>query len=262
MRSTRDRFSPGGAGRPRRSAPLILALFALLVFSPVGAPAAAQGIFDGLILEVERIAGESVARNVEEEYGAPVRLAPDEQARVEAVFANLVARASRKEIAYSLTILSSDEVNAFAAPAGYVFLTTGILEVIGDDVDALANVLGHEIAHVEHKHGINALTRQLGLGILLQLAFGRSSQTVQTVAAAAVELTRLGWSREQEHESDDLGQRLAAAAGYDPAGMVRFFEVLQGLSGEEIPFLEFLSTHPLTSERIDRARARAAALSR
>src|SRR5690606_30748135 len=131
--------------------------------------------------------------------------------------------ARRKDITYQLTILDSPVVNAFAAPGGYIFLTRGILAYIGNDADALANVLGHEIAHVEHKHGMSTIGRQLGLSLVFQLLFGNQQQVNEGIYNAAVIVTQLislGWSREQEHESDDLGQRLAFAAGYDPMGMV------------------------------------------
>lgn len=232
----------------------------VLVSVLVAGQVAAQSFWDQLLVGVELMVGESVAQSVVAEYGDPVQLPPVQQRHIEKVFADIVARAGRKEIPYTLSVLGSDVINAFAAPGGYIFITTGLLHYIGDDTDALANVLGHEVAHVEHKHGMNALTRQVGLGVLLQLILGDSDQVVRDVVAIALELTRLGWSREQEYESDDRGQRLAAAAGYDPMGMVRFFKVLQELQGDEIPFLEFLGTHPLTSNRIERAHARALAL--
>lgn len=237
---------------------LVLLLTASLLSSP---PASAQSFLDQLLVGVEVMIGESVAQDVIAEYGKPVKLASPYQERIDKTFADLVAQSNRKkELTYTLTILESDVINAFAAPGGFVFLTTALLGHIGDDIDALANVLGHEIAHIELKHGMNSITRQLGVGLLLQLVFGRSDETLQKVVAVAYELTRLGWSREQEHQSDEVGQRLAAAAGYDPAGMVRFFELLKRLEGQQLPFLEFLSTHPLTSERAERARARADSL--
>lgn len=239
----------------------VLSIVMILVVGLIAPPSAlAQSFWDQLLIGVEVTIGESVAQDVIAEYGQPVKLASKQQERIEKTFADLVAQADRKEIKYSLTILKSDVVNAFAAPGGYVFLTTGLLTHIADDIDALANVLGHEIAHIELKHGMNTLSRQLGTGLLLQLVLGGSAEVLQTVVAVAYELTRLGWSREQEYQSDEVGQRLAAAAGYDPAGMVRFFEILKDLEGREVPFLEFLSTHPLTSERAERARARAASL--
>lgn len=223
-------------------------------------PASAQSFLDQLLVGLEVSIGESVAADVIAEYGPPIRLEPQRQRQIDTAFQRIVAQASRKEIEYNLKILQSDVVNAFAAPGGHIFITTGLLKYIDDDIDALANVLGHEVAHVELKHGMNALVRQLGMGLVLQLLFGGSDAVFRQVVAVAAELTRRGWSREQEYESDDLGQRLAAAAGYDPYGMVRFFEVLRELEGQEVPFLEFLSTHPLTSERADRARARARSL--
>lgn len=230
-------------------------------FSAVSPSASAQNLFADLLTGVEVMIGQSVANDVYEQYGRPVRLVPSQQAWIDAIFSDLTAQAGRnKELNYSLEILDTEIVNAFAAPGGFIFVTTGLLQHIAGDTDALANVLGHEIAHVEHRHGMNTLLRRFGIGMLLQLILGgnnENNQVWQTVAGVATELLHLGWSREQEYESDDLGQRLAAAAGYDPYGMVRFFELLLELQGEEIPFLEFLSTHPLTSERADRARARA-----
>lgn len=235
----------------------------LAVLLTVGPPVGAQSFWDELLAGFESSIGAAVADDVRDEYGPPARLAADHQRWVDAIFADVVLQANRRDISYSLQVLESDVVNAFAAPGGYIFLTTALLHHIGADTDALANVLGHEVAHVEHKHGMNALGRNLGVSLLLQLALGNPSEGDEiwhVVAGVAVGLMQLGWSRDQEHESDDLGQRLAAAAGYDPRGMVRFFRVLEQLQGMEVPFLEFLSTHPLTSERIRRAEERAEAL--
>lgn len=240
---------------------MVVLHIALLAGGLFPSVAAGQDLFSGLLAGVEVMIGESVAASVIEEYGPPVRLTPGRQQWVDTIFGAVTAQASRSEISYSLQILHTDVVNAFAAPGGYLFVTTGLLQHIGDDADALANVLGHEVAHVELKHGMNALMRQVGIGLLLQLVLGDSAdETWLTVLGVATELMRLGWSREQEHESDELGQRLAAAAGFSPDGMVRFFEVMQRLEGQEVAFLEFLRTHPLTSDRIDRARQRAASL--
>lgn len=247
---------------PRWLGTALLAVFVLLhCLAP--APAVAQSFWDDLLTGFEVMIGESVAANVIQEYGPPARLSPARERWVQEIFADVAGQARRAEIRYQLTVLDSPVVNAFAAPGGHIFITTGLLHYIGDDADALANVLGHEVAHVEHKHGMNTLARNLGIGLVLDLVFGNEKQRGDAVYAAATIMTQLmalGWSREQEHEADDSGQRLAAAAGYDPMGMVRFFEVLRELQGEEVPFLEFLSTHPLTSERIQRARARAAQL--
>lgn len=255
-----------GAPGQRRLAALLVLLgcLGILVLLHVP-PASAQSIFDDMLSGFEVMIGQSVYADVVAEYGPPIRLPAARQQWVERIFNDVVAQARRKDITYQLTILDSPVVNAFAAPGGYIFLTRGILGHIGDDADALANVLGHEIAHVEQKHGMSTIGRQLGLGLIFQLLFGNQRERNEAIYSAAVivtQLMRLGWSREQEHESDDLGQRLAFAAGYDPMGMVRFFELLRELEGEEVPFLEFLRTHPLTSERIARARARAEELRR
>lgn len=243
-----------------RAAPVLLVLLTLaLLFVPVS-DAWAQSFWDDLLTGIELSIGDSVAAGVHEEYGPPARLSDAERRWLDTIFNDIVAKARRKDVPYKLTVLQSDVVNAFAAPGGHIFLTTGLLKHIGHDTDAVANVIGHEIAHVEHKHGMNTLGRRLGIGLLLELVLGEPSEDDQvwhTIAVIGTELMHLGWSRDQEHESDDLGQRLAAQAGYDPNGMVRFFRILQELQGQEVPFLEFLSTHPLTSERVERAENRA-----
>jgi len=245
---------------------LLAGLLALVLLLPgtylsPQTPAAAQDLWSGLLTGIEVMIGESVAASVRQEYGQPVKLPPARQRWVDSIFADIAGQASRTEINYTLEILDTRVVNAFAAPGGYIFLTTGLLSHIGEDAHALANVLGHEVAHVELKHGMNTLVRQLGMGFFIRLLLGdQSDRTWRTVVGVATELVRLGWSREQEYEADDLGQHLAAAAGYDPWGMVRFFEALRRLEGQEVPCLEFLRTHPLTSERMERARVRAQAL--
>lgn len=257
------KHSAGVCGLTRRQ--MQIGAFALVFIFLLGAalPVAAQSFWDELLAGFESTIGAAVAEDVQTEYGPPARLGAAHQRWVDTIFADIVLQANRRDITYSLQVLESEVVNAFAAPGGYIFLTTALLHHIGTDADALANVLGHEVAHVEHKHGMNALGRNLGVSLLLQLALGNPSEGDEVwhvVAGVAVGLMQLGWSRDQEYESDELGQRLAAAAGYDPRGMVRFFRVLEQLQGMEVAFLEFLSTHPLTSERIRRAENRAESL--
>lgn len=238
-------------------------LLALALTAAATVNVSAQSLWDQLLTGIELSIGDQVAENVLAEYGPPARLTPAERQWLDQIFRDIVARAQRQDIPYILTVLDSPVINAFAAPGGYIFLTTGLLDVIGHDTDAVANVIGHEVAHVERRHGMSALGRRVGLGLLLDLMLGTPSENSpvwQTLARIGTELLHLGWSREDEHDADEAGQRLAAAAGYDPRGMVRFFAVLQELQGAELPLLQFLSTHPLTSERIERARSRAGSL--
>lgn len=242
---------------------LFIVALAFLLLLGAATTAGAQSLWDELLSGFESSIGAAVAEDVRDEYGPPARLNRWQQRWIDTVFAEIVLQAGRDDIAYTVQVLDSDVVNAFAAPGGYVFVTTALLRHIDGDTDVLANVLGHEVAHVEYKHGMNALGRNLGLSLLMQLAFGNPSEgdeVWQVVAGVSVNLMQRGWSREQEHESDDLGQRLAARGGYDPEGMVRFFRIMQRLEGTEVPLLQFLSTHPLTSERIDRAAHRARSL--
>lgn len=143
----------------------------------------------------------------------------------------------RRDFAYRFSIVDEMEPNAFALPGGHVYVSRGLLALVNDE-DELACVLGHEIVHVARRHAAqqSAVARQQNP---LALPIRRAS-----VLAA--------YGRDMEREADALGQRLCAAAGYDPAAMGRFLRSLDQrdrllLGQPRRP--TFLDTHPGTRER-------------
>ena len=155
------------------------------------------------------------------------------------------------ELPFRFAVLDTDEINAFAAPGGYIFVTRGALELMESEAE-LAGVLGHEIAHVDQKH----VLEQVRKGNMITGAASENDlngpvmdKAVETLAGVIFK----GLDRASELESDSLGMLYAAAAGYRPDGLLTFVRRLQ--ANETSPrrgrFLaEMKATHPPTADRV------------
>jgi Zn-dependent protease with chaperone function len=139
--------------------------------------------------------------------------------------------------------------NAFALPGGTMVVTDALVRDF-DDPDVIASVLGHEIGHVADAHGLKRLYRSLGTYVLIALIAGDTGPIVEDLLLEGNLLLSLSHSRGQEREADDYGIDLARKAGFDPSGLLVFFEKLPD-AGES-----WLSTHPSNAERLDRIRRR------
>ncbi len=163
----------------------------------------------------------------------------------------------------TFTLVNTDVVNAFAVPGCYIYITRGLMSIVGSEAE-LAAVLGHELGHVVADHSERqqerSVWREFGV---LAVGLVTGSEGLTRVAARAAGLFSLRYSRRQEYESDDLGIRYLKATGYDPhaaADMLdalarheRFMTASQGRDeAKGIP--EWARTHPLTENRIERAR--------
>ncbi len=155
---------------------------------------------------------------------------------------------------WSFIFLNTDVINAFALPGGQVFITRGLVERMDNEAQ-LAGVLGHEIAHVTARHANNRLVRQAGLSIAAAIggAVIGDDQDLQLLVNGLVTgagVYALTFDRGQESESDQLGMRYMAQAGYDPSAQLEVMRILKDASqGPRQP--EWLSTHPLPETRID-----------
>lgn len=168
----------------------------------------------------------------------------------------------------TFTLVNSDVVNAFAVPGCYIYVTRGLMGIVNSEAE-LGSVLAHELGHIVANHSgrqqNRAILRQLGV-IAVGLLTGNEDLT--RLAGQAAEFFTLRYSRKQEYESDDLGIRYLTAAGYDPyeaADMLgaltrqeRFLARTRG-KDEAKGMPEWARTHPLTANRIERARKTAAA---
>lgn len=154
---------------------------------------------------------------------------------------------------YSVRAVDDEVVNAFALPGGPVFLHRGLLRRI-ESPDALAGLIGHEMGHVQARHGTQGVARAVFWTLLAQVALGDLGGVGQILAQHGTTLMENAYSRDQEREADSLGALRLAEAGIDPTGMVSLLAILEQ-QGHEAPGMYALwSTHPLTSERIENVR--------
>lgn len=171
----------------------------------------------------------------------------------------IVAVSDRNDLPFHFAVIESDQINAFAAPGGYVFFYTGLIREM-DSESELAAVMAHEISHVVARHSIKQLQSVMGLSVVLQLAVGERSETTQALAGTALGIMMSGYSRSMESEADRFGAIYMTHAGWNPEGMIDMFNKLQELSGQhEMGFFEMLAaSHPQTGDRIEATRAQIA----
>jgi beta-barrel assembly-enhancing protease len=155
------------------------------------------------------------------------------------------------QLPWKFHVIDSPEVNAFNIPGGHVYVTTGLIGA-ADTAAELAGVVGHEIAHGMERHATENMTKAYGLNIVAALLLGQNPAAYQQILAQILgggAMARFG--REAERESDRLGTRYMAAAGYNPMGMVTMFEeLLRRRQSQPGAVEKFFSTHPLTEDRI------------
>lgn len=153
-------------------------------------------------------------------------------------------------------VVTEDQVNAFALPGGHIVVFTGILGKM-DSADELAALLAHEATHVEERHSTRMMARSMAGYLFLSLLIGDVNAVVAVVAENANALRNLGYGRGLESEADAVGQERLLANGVDPHAMVKLLELLEREAMEMPEQLAFLSSHPLTKERIEAARRKA-----
>lgn len=175
---------------------------------------------------------------------------PGPLAYVEELAQPLVEQAD-SEFEFHFVVVDSEEINAFALPGGFVTVNMGLLEA-AETGEEIAAVIGHEMTHVTHRHGMRAVMRQLGASVIVSLMFDGSS--LETLMYMAENLVGQAHSRDQERDADDGGRALLMAAGVDPIGMATFFERLENEQGNLPGAMALLSTHPDPGERAKTSR--------
>ncbi len=158
-------------------------------------------------------------------------------------------RSSKEFGGYKVEVIADDKlVNAFAAPGGYVYLTTGLIASANSCAE-IAGVIGHELAHVTQRHSVSQIERAFAAETLA--GFFLSEGLAQDAALTMFSfLQSTTFSREHEAEADAVGLQIAHDADYNPFGLADFFRVLlaQEKGGGRVP--TFLSSHPATRERV------------
>jgi predicted Zn-dependent protease len=201
-------------------------------------------------LEKEIALGKQMAQEVERE--SKLMDDPVISEYVNRLGQNLV-RNSDAKVPFTIKVIDSDEVNAFALPGGFFFVNTGLILKAETEAE-LAGVMAHEIAHVAARHGTRQASRaELANYASIPLIFmgGWAGYGIRQAAGLAVPLGFLKFSRGFEAEADMLGLEYMYKAGYDPTAFVDFFEKIQSLEKKKPGTVsKIFSTHPPTDERI------------
>jgi predicted Zn-dependent protease len=158
----------------------------------------------------------------------------------------------RPNLKYTVKVVDSPVINAFAVPGGYIYLTRGIMANFNNEAEFMG-VLGHEMGHITARHSVSQQTKQQ-LGTLLLIGGMIASEKFANYAEAAMQgmqLLFLSFSRDDERQADQLGVEYASRTGYDAAKMADFYKVLikMNLSESQGGVPTFLSTHPDPGDR-------------
>jgi predicted Zn-dependent protease len=162
-----------------------------------------------------------------------------------------IGRAKKPEFTWKVEVIDDDmQVNAFATPGGYLYVYTGLLRAADNEAEVV-DVLGHEVGHVLARHFAQQLVKTYTVQGVIAIALGKDAGALSQLAANILaQGYLLQHSRENETEADEYGARLGSQAGYDPGGLVTFFQKLEKLQGQTPAILKYVMGHPLTADRI------------
>jgi beta-barrel assembly-enhancing protease len=211
-----------------------------------------QGVGNWYSLDKQVAMGRSYAEQVES--SSKLITDPVVTEYVNRIGQNLV-RNSDAQVPFTIKILDSDDINAFALPGGFFYVDSGLL-LAADNEAELAGVMAHEIAHVSACHA----AREMSRGQLMQLASvalifvgGGIGYAVQQIAGLAMPMGFLKFTRSFEAEADYLGIEYMYKSGYDPQALTAFFEKVKALEKHKPGTLaKAFDTHPQTPDRIEK----------
>jgi predicted Zn-dependent protease len=246
-------FSPGGmlfaAGKKKHSD-----------VDEIGNRDINKGNWNMISIEKEIALGKSLAQEIERQ----VKLIDDPEINeyVSRVGQNLV-RNSDAKVPFTIKVVDSDEINAFALPGGFFYVNSGLI-TSADEESELAGVMAHEIAHVAARHGTEQYTKgTIANYATLPLIFlgGGLGYGLYQAAGFLIPLKFLQFSRSAETEADFLGLQYVYKTGYDPTAFVSFFEKIQAQEKKKPGRLaKAFSTHPPTADRIEKTQANIATI--
>lgn len=184
---------------------------------------------------------------------------PKLERMVAKIVGKLTAVSEKPNQTYRITILNSPNVNAFALPGGYVYVTRGLL-ALANDSSEVAAVLAHEMAHITANHGILRQQKEAEVELTNQVATEvLQDQSAERETAIRGKLRLAQFSRNQELQADAIGIKMLGEAGYDPFASPRFLQSMESytafrsVSGATDATLDFLANHPSTPKRIQLA---------
>ena len=166
-----------------------------------------------------------------------------------------IVRNSDAKVPFTIKVLDSEEVNAFALPGGFFFVNSGLV-LKADNEAELAGVMAHEIAHVALRHGTKQATRgeiaQIGMIVAsIATGYGWTGYAIRQAAGLAIPIGFLQFSKTMEKEADYMGLQYLYKSGYDPTAFVDFFEKIETMEKKKPGTMaKVFATHPMTDDRI------------
>jgi predicted Zn-dependent protease len=203
----------------------------------------------GTTLEEEVTIGRQISGNLL--GAAPLVDDAKLQAYVNRVGRWVALQSGRPDLKWTFGVIESSDINAFAAPGGYVFVTRGLYVRLQDEAQ-LAGVLGHEIGHVQQKHHLKVLQQQqlvsAGSDVLSKKIKG--GEMAQRLIGSGAEILARGLDKSAEFEADRIGVVLAVRAGYDPYGLPAVLQDMGGVAKGSSSVELLFKTHPAPDERL------------
>ena len=240
-----------------RSVQITLLLSFALLFGGLNA-GCKGGRFGNTISKSQEISlGQQASQEVEQRYKV-IRTGANAE-KLQRVADRIFPLAQKDwDVPYTVELIDSKEVNAFALPGGPIYFYRGLVELTESD-DELASVLGHEATHVVRRHSVKQISDANTKGLILAVLTGGSSDLIQTLANIGLTLDQLKYSRGDESEADERGFAYMTDAGYNPEAMASFFRKLDKEDRKQkgLREPEWLRSHPVTRTRVERAEERA-----
>ena len=164
----------------------------------------------------------------------------------------VASQSERPGLSWTFGVIDSNDVNAFAAPGGYIFVTKGLYKILSDESE-LAGVLAHEVAHVVRAHHLKLVQQGqlIGAGAdVLKQMLGGKDERVQRLIGGGAEIMARGLDKTAEFEADRMGVVLATRAGYDSFGLPAVLQAIGHLSADSGAVALLFKTHPHPDERL------------
>jgi predicted Zn-dependent protease len=218
---------------------IILALVLFFFITPV----INRLIVNNISVETEQIMGDKIYKSIMQQHETDTLLT--NKTRIIAGHLKF-----KSPCPINITVVKSNEANAFALPGGYIVIYDSLLKSLTTS-DELAALLGHEATHIVYRHSLKALTRDLSRNIILSLVLGDAGSLTNVIVNNANQLSSLSYSRNMEFEADQGAADILLNNGMDINGLKNLLLVLKKHEGEsQNKLTTYLSTHPDTDERI------------
>jgi Zn-dependent protease with chaperone function len=230
---------------------VLLVILSATGFITYGIPAIASAVAYALPASATQSLGQHTLSVLDQAVFEPSMLDNDEQRSIAQAFDAMVAR-QHNGMHYALHFRRGGRIgaNAFALPSGDIVITDELI-ALASHPDAIAGVLAHEIAHVEHRHLTRRMLQDSALPLVITAVTGDMSAATAVLATLPTIMVEAHYSRAFEEEADRFALQLLDATGRNPAHLATLLEKLDQLNGEERDSQDWLSSHPLTASRAE-----------